>query len=496
MSFGGIDLGSSSVKIAAYNEEGKLLGLTSQEINPLHPQPGWWETDPEDVWRATRLALQELMLKDNLHFDPMEAISISASGRENFPADANGKPLGNTLMGADIRGEEFEIPPEGVEIPESWSLSCGHLRERMDPVMRLMWWRKNHPEIYAKMKQYPDWHGWLTLKLCGRNVSEHSLVGRWAIYDLRTRTWDAKRLAEYEIPEYLLPEIYNWGEVIGEVKNSVAMDLGLPKGVKVVVGGHDLNCAAIGAGVSKIGSVCLISGSYENMLIPTNLYPTASMLLRGLSITPHLGKIDKSIYAICPTGNAVLNWARGILGFPLEEQTSQLEGRGGQPAPLMALPYLSGAMLYWQGGRKLRGVLLGLTLASTPIDIIQAFMESIAYDHVNTFHMLHEEGVEISTVRAVGGGTRSTWWTQLKSDLLGVPIEVCTQPEPGTFGAALIAGYGLGVYNDLDDVGEKYSGTSKIYQPDENRAKLHQDRMELYNKTVPNLLATVFQNWR
>jgi xylulokinase len=493
MSLIGIDVGSSSVKVAVYQDDGHLLAITSRSISPHHPQPGWWETDPEDVWRAATQALCELTAQDSLRQDPPQALAISASGRENFPSDEEGNPLGPNLMGADIRGEEFEVLPPGGAHPEAWTLSCGHLRERMDPVFRLLWWRKYHPDILEKARSYPDWHGFLTLRLCGRNVSERSLIGRWLVYDLETKSWSPERLAEYEIPDRLLPEVLPWGAVIGEIKPQLADQLGLPHTLKIVNGGHDLNCAAIGVGASQLGSACLISGSYENVLIPTLAYPSPSMLLRGLSITPHLGKIERSVYAICPTGNAVLNWARELVKLPLDTLASQLEGRAPGPGPVLALPYLSGAMLYWEKGRKLRGVLAGLTLATSEVDILQAFMESIAYDHVNTFSMLREEGIIVDQIRATGGGTRSGWWTQLKSDMLGVPVEISTQPEPGTLGAALLAGFGIGIYQDLDEASRICSRTGGVYDPDPSRAALHRQRFDLYRKAVPSLLSAVFE---
>src|SRR3972149_7715806 len=114
MSLIGIDVGSSSVKIAAYSVDGKLLRVVNNELTPLHPQPGWWEQDPEEVWQATARGLGELVSLDPVRRDPPRALAVSASGRENFPADADGKPLGNNKMGADIRGEEFEVPPRRV----------------------------------------------------------------------------------------------------------------------------------------------------------------------------------------------------------------------------------------------------------------------------------------------------------------------------------------------------------------------------------------------
>jgi sugar (pentulose or hexulose) kinase len=291
-----------------------------------------------------------------------------------------------------------------------------------------------------------------------------------------------------------LPEILPAGTVIDTINPQLADELGLPRTLKIVTGGHDLNCAGLGAGVTELGTVLLISGSYENMLIPTVAYPTASMLLSGLSITPHLGKVERSIYAICPTGNAVLNWARSLLGLPLDEQAALMETEDQSPSPVLALPYLSGAMLYWQGGRRLRGVLAGLTLATKQIDILKAFMESIAYDHVNTLSLLHVEGVEVKKIRATGGGTRSTWWTQLKADMMNAPIEVAVQPEPGTFGAALLAGHGIGVYPDLEEASKTFAGTGNIYTPNAGRASLHREKLAAYRNLIPALLTTIYKD--
>src|SRR3990170_1015230 len=137
MSLIGIDVGSSSVKVAAFSEEGELLAAASHDLSPLHPAPGLWETDPEDIWQATSNGMRDLIAQEVMRRDPPRAIAVSASGRENFPADAQGRPLGNGIMGADVRGAEFESPPPGSPQPEPWCLSCGHLRERMDPIFRL-----------------------------------------------------------------------------------------------------------------------------------------------------------------------------------------------------------------------------------------------------------------------------------------------------------------------------------------------------------------------
>jgi xylulokinase len=492
MSLVGIDVGSSSVKVAAYSEEAQLIAVASHDLTPLHPAPGLWETDPEDIWRATGIGMRSLTSQDAVRRDPPKAIAVSASGRENFPADARGNPLGNGIMGADTRGAEFEIPPEGAPVPESWCLSCGHLRERMDPVFRLEWWRKYHPEVIEKARYFFGWIDFLTFRMTGRAVMDQSTVSRYMVYDLQTMDWASDRVAEYGISSDLLPEVLPWGTVIGEVKPEVAKEWGLPPHVRVAQGCHDLNCAAYGAGVYEIGTVCLVSGSYENILVPTDKLPTGSMLLRGLSVMPQPCKAGLSVIAVHPTGNAVLNWARDLVGVSIETVEDSLQGKALGPSPVMAVPYLSGSMTLWEDGRKARGGLIGLTLATSKIDVLQAFMESIAYDTVNTLSMMSAEGIEVQRIRITGGGARSSWWTQLKSDMTNMPIEVVEQPEPGTLGAALLAGLAVGIYNDMEEISKRYSGTEAVYTPHPDRRGLHQERLGTYRKLMSMLLEQIY----
>jgi len=280
--------------------------------------------------------------------------------------------------------------------------------------------------------------------------------------------------------------------VIGDLKPEVAKDWGFPPDVKVTQGCHDLNCAAYGAGVYEVGTVCLVSGSYENILIPTDKLPTASMLLRGLSVMPQPCKAGLSIIAVHPTGNAVLNWARDLIGSSIDSVEQELVRRNLGPSPVMAVPYLSGSMTYWEGGRRARGGLLGLTLATSKTDIVQGFMESIAYDTVNTLSLMRDEGIAVDRIRITGGGARSAWWTQLKADMTNKPIEVVEHPEPGTLGAALLAGLAIGIYDDMEEISKRDSGTKAVYTPNPERASLHLERFETYRKLMALLLEHIY----
>jgi xylulokinase len=485
----GIDVGSSAVKAAAYSDAGQLLAAASGAITPIYPAPGQWETDPLDAWRATSQAMQELGAQDALRRDPVRAIAVSASGRENFPADAAGIPLGNGLMGADVRGEEFEALPPNQFAPEAWCLRCGHLRERMDPVFRLAWWKKYRPEIMDKAQYFFGWIDFLTFRMTGRAVMDFSTASRYAVFDLDGGAWNQERIRALDVDSALLPTLQPWGTIVGELKTDVASEWNLPPGVVVAQGCHDLNCAAYGAGVCDNGVACLVSGSYENLLVVTDQLPTAPMLLRGLSVMPQPGKAGRSVIAVHPTGNAVLNWARQLLALDIDEMDAFLTPTRA-PSPVIAIPHLAGAMAYWEDGRKARGGVLNMTLATTGAQIVQAFMESIAYDTRNTLALMKEEGIAVERIRITGGGARSAWWTQLKADVTNLPVEVVSQPEPGTLGAALLAGVAIGFYNDIEAISRALSGTSCAYEPDTSRAAQHDARMQTYQATIAALLQT------
>lgn len=490
MSLLGIDVGSSSVKIGAYREDGQLIAVERKNLNPQHPNPGWWEQDPDEVWETTSLLIGKLMQQSKLRRDPPKALAISASVRENFPVDLNGNHLGLCIMAADVRGDQFEVPPTDVELPEAWSFNCGHLRERMDPFNRLLWWYQQNPEIVKQAAFFPGWHEFLSLRMCERAVVDPAIAGRWRVFNMKTHRWSLNIVDEFNIDPKFLPEILPWGTIIGEVRRDLVDGWNIPNPLYLAVGTSDLNSAALGAGVSALGDVCLVSGSFENMLIATSEYPTASMLLRGLSMTPHPGPVGRAVWAICPTGTAVLNWSTNLMGVSIEQIDQQLQQANLSPSSVLAVPYLSGAFIYWHEGRKLRGALFDLTLASGPLDIIRAFMESIAYDHVNTLSLLKDEGVVVDSIRAMGGGSRSRWWTQLKADMMGVPIEVISQPEPGTLGAAMLAGLAIGSITNLAGTSRSFAGISRSHVPDENRAQLHKEKMDQYRTVVELILNT------
>ena len=488
MSLVGIDVGSSSVKIGIYSENGKPIMHASETLTPRRPEPGWWEIEPEEVWAATLSGLRQAFGARAVRRDPPVVMAISASGREAFPVDQNGMPLGPCIMAGDIRGAEYETSfKPGIGLHD-WYSVCGHLPERMDPVNRLQWWRHHHPAIVRRMKYFLGWHEFLTLRLGGKAVTDRSLAGKWLIFDLASRDWSPQRLSEFDIDPGILPSVRPWGEVIAELKPEVVTELGVPSPLKIAVGGFDASCAALGSGASAEGIAGLVSGSWEDLIVPANHPPSPEISNQAMSVGPHPGSAGLAVFALSPNGTVVLDWVRNLTGFSLQKLNHSLENSGPQPSPVLAIPHFSGTTVPWGHRRESRGTLTGLTLASSPDDVIKALMEGIAYDLFLTFRSLRESGMNMNLLRAAGGGTRSDWWTQLKADLLGVPIEVTHHPEPGTLGAALLAGLATETYPSLEAGSGRWISPHRRYEPDLQRANLHRENFETYRNKVAQFI--------
>jgi xylulokinase len=421
-------------------------------------------------------------------------MAISASAREAFPVDADGRALGPCMMAGDTRASErwMKLLSETCS-PEQWIRSCSHLPERMDPVCRLLWWRENRPEIMARARYFWGWHEFLTFRMTGRAVTDPGLAARWLVYDLDSRDWSPQRLAQFGVAPAMLPTIQTWGTVAGTVAPSPAAELGLPTHLKIGMGTLDAACSALGAGVVSPGTAALVSGSWEDLVVPVNSSLPVDVLLRtNLTGGPHPGPGGTVMYSLSPNGTAVVDWARNLLGISLESLDADLQASDLGPSPVLAVPHLSGTMLLRERAGRTGGALLGLTLASSKTELMKALMEGIAYDLCQAAAVMRASGVSIGCLRAVGGGARLAWWTQLKSDLLMTPIELVNQPQPGTLGAALLGGLAVGAFSSLEQAAREFVKVERRFEPDTQRAGLHAERLAAYKAAVGELLRL---NW-
>lgn len=479
MSYLGIDVGTSALKASAYREDGELLASVRVPVYPSRDTAGMETLDPETVWLAAVHALRLLNAKPELKSDPVVALAVSASGDEVFATDARGHALMPCILSGDIRGGDLEVDVVPRRDAKTWIALCGHVPQRMDPVLRCLWLREHCPAEMEKASYLLGWHEFFTLRLVGEAVTDKSLAAKWAVYSSSEGDWSGTMLAEFGLDLSMLPRIAGWGVVVGTLGPSIAAKTGLSVGASVCVGGYDASCAALGAGAATDGIAGLACGSWEVVVAPIVATAIRFPVSADYPIIPFPGGATDSIVAQSANGSSVIRWISHLAGSSLQDAQSSLAKRARGPGPVIAIPHLSGPSVENGGSAWTGGTLTGLSAATEPIDLFQALMEGVVFDLTSTIGRMAEAGTKFQILRATGGGSRSPWWMQLKADLTGVPVEIVEQDEPGAFGAALLSMSAM----SNDSAGELAARLTKVcrrYEPEKDRRALYEPRIGAY----------------
>jgi xylulokinase len=483
----GIDVGSSAVKAAAYRAGGGLLAQAAETVPSLHPAPGTAEVSGEDVWAGVVNVVRQVAADQRVKRDPPVALAVSASGREGFPASADGSPLGPCLRTADARRPGTDLAAALERPPAQWIRDCGHVPDHMDPTNRILWWQEQSPATMSQARWFLGWHEQVSLHLVGQPIIDPALASGFGIFDLGTKSWSAERVAALGIDPRILPEVVAWATPAGRIRPQAAADLGLPPACTFVTGSWDGSCAAVGSGVVAEGGALVAAGTWESTVSPLWRPRLRQVATRRLALTPQPSTPGRALWARSPNGTSVLDWALGLTGIRLTQLEQALEAAGPDPSPVLLVPHLSGAPGPWPEAPGATGSALGLTLATSGADVVRAALEGIAIELTLAIDALRAAGCPVTTCTVAGGGARSRWWMQLKADLLGIPVLVAGVPEPGTLGAALLAGVGAGVYGSLGEAAASARVAGR-FEPDEGRSARYEGKLASHRNWARALL--------
>ena len=474
MSLVGIDIGTSAVKVAAFNTDGRCLASSRQQIMAQREGAGQWEVDPSESVRACQAALAAVGADPHVRRDPPKAVSFSSSGREVFPATADGTPLGPCVMAADHRGEDVTERTARLHADEEWFAEAGHVPRRMDPVNRIRWWQEHHPEVTARARWFLNWHEYYALLMTGRAVTDTSSAATWATFDLGSLAWSDSRLAEVGVDPAWLPEVQRSGSPIGRITPAAAADFCLPPGTLVVTGAWDVVAAAVGQGAVREGVLGLTAGTWHSFCLPVAPPWPVELLHDGASVFPHPGPLGFAVGIFDPNGMGVVDWALRLFGIPWLRLGPLFAGRTSGPSPVRAVAALSDL----PHRRAPGGSLAQLRLSTTAVDVLQGLLEAISCEFARSVARLAGRGYGIELIRAAGGGSKLPWFMQLHADLTGVPVEVVAEDEPGAHGAAMFAGMGTGAYDAADAATAHRVKTGARFEPSDKRRQQYAELLE------------------
>ncbi len=495
MSFLGIDVGTTGCKTGVLDAEGRLLALAYREYETLHPQPGWAELDSAAVWARVKEAVAEVA--QATRHDPIRALCVSSMGEAMTPVTARREIAGRCILGHDSRGEEIvSTLAARPGFRERLHALNGNILGAAYSAPKLAWLREHRPEQFDRADKFLLWGGLIGYLMGGDPTTDVVLANRTLLLDLRAGDWSAELLEAFGLPLHKLPPVVRPGTVTGTVSDAVAAELGLPRGVRIVAGGHDQCCTALGAGVVKQGQAVYGMGTF---ICVTPVYPapppSEGMLRCGLNVEHHVvpGLFASFLYNL--SGGAVLRWARDTFAR-LDKAQASAQGLDvydelmaelpREPTGLMVLPHFGpcGPPTFEADSS---GVILGLKLETTRGELVKGLLEGVTYYFKEGLDMIAQAGLEIAEYRATGGGARSDAWLQLTADILGQPISRPQVSECGVLGAAILAGVGAGAFSSAAETAQRFAQVMRTFEPSPARHAAYSERAARYKELFPLL---------
>lgn len=467
----GADVGTTSAKCLAVNEDGIIITFTQHPYTLSHPKQGWAEQDPEDFRIAlsdvVRRCMEECKSKGYSSSD-VKSLAMSTQGDTLIVTDDSGKPLAPSMSWMDARADvEFrELLAETG--PSFWYQETGQPMNPLSSACKMRWLSKNKPELRGA--RYAWVADFLAKRLCGEFTADMP-SGSWtSIFSPSKREWSKNVLKVLGLSVEGLPKTVDSGEIIGELLPDACAEMGLALGTKLIAGAFDQSAAAYGSGATASGRSVLSCGT------AWVLYSVSSQPIydasEHLCSCCHTGKAEWGL--VLPfTGGSAYDWLTRTIGDALTGSPSDSE-------PLIFVPHLYGGLSPdWRGESK--GSLLGLTMAHTREDIRLALMRGVACETRRNMEAGEPYCGRSESVIMVGGAGKSKSWPQMIADVLNISVEVSGLLESACFGAAKLA---------AGDASSPWPSTNavRIYEPTKTGAETENRFYERYLRAYKALL--------
>jgi xylulokinase len=494
----GVDLGTSGAKAGIFDEKGELISTAKEEYHFQHPNPGWSEIDPEEVWQKAGSVIRDCVKESGLDAEQIVAMGLSVLGETFMFVDEEGKPVYNAIEGMDARAQAYQeyiswfkerFSAEEIFQRTSYPISS------LPPVPKILWFRENRPEVLEKTDKFVTFQDFAVWRLTGTPAIDYSMASRLMLFDTMEKNWIEEYLDVMGISaDHFSPTVES-AHPVGELSESAAEELGLKPGILVVPGAHDQSCAALGVGVVREGVASDGTGSVEAITTATKTPITSlEMLARGQGSQCHVRADLWLALGFHLAAGSLVRWYRDQLG-QWEQEKALKEGKdpfdliteAAQSSP----PGAKGLLLFphWSGagtGRdpalnpNSRGGIVGFTLAHSKADLSRAIFEGITFEARFIVESLESSGIPIKELVVTGGGAKSPFWLQLKADITGKRIVVPEVTEASLLGAALLAGVGAGVYASLEDAVDQACRTVSAFEPNSDVSAIYDRIFPIY----------------
>jgi glycerol kinase len=455
-----LDQGTTSSRAILFDRNGGSVQMANREFTQLYPRPGWVEHDPMEIWSTQLATAHEAIARAGISASDIAAVGITNQRETTVLWDkATGRPVANAIVWQCRRTagccDRLRAAGEAAAIAEK----TGLVVDAYFSGTKIQWLLDNTPGLRARAERGDVLFGtvdtWLIWNLTGGRVhaTDYSNASRTMLFNIHTLDWDDDILALLDIPRAMLPSVVPSSGVIGRTDPRLF-------GAELPIAGlaGDQQAALFGQACFDPGTAKNTYGTGCFMLMNTGEHAVRSK--HNLLTTIAWGLRDKVEYALEGSvfiGGAAIQWLRDGLRIIDSAAESEVYARR---VPDTGGVYIVPAFVglgapYWDA--YARGAVFGMTRGTGREHIVRAALESICYQTRDVIQaMTADSGIVLTELKVDGGAVRNNFLMQFQSDILGVPVRRPQVTETTALGAAYLAGLGVGLWSDKDEIAAKW----------------------------------------
>ena len=477
----GIDIGAGSLKTMIVDVQGRARGSAACDLHTQQPHRLWSEQDPQDWWRALCATVPRALAQAQLPASAIRAVSFSAGAHTPVLEDAQGQVLRPAILWNDQRSGAEARELQAAHGERILAIACNKPVPTWT-MPQLQWLQRHEPEVMRRAKRLYVAKDWLRSRLTGTWETDPCEAVGTLLFDARRGEWSHELCQMIGLDPAVLPPLCKTTAIVGAVTAQAAAACGLAAGTPVVCGTSDTSTEVYGAGtlLPGQGAIKLATAATVSVVgAAPHVHPT---LINYPFAVPGLW------YTITGTNSCASahRWVRDTFfmtpGADGAAVFAQMDEAAASAPPgaegLLFHPYLNGERApHWDP--LLRGDFLGMGFRHDKRHFVRAVYEGIAFSLRDVLEQFRAQGLDLAEARIIGGGARSATWRQIVADVLGVRI-LLPRVTDASFGAALLAGVGVGLFADERSAVQQCVDIVAEHQPDPARQARYAAQYPIY----------------
>ena len=346
---------------------------------------------------------------------------------------------------------------------------------------KILWMKKNEPENFARICRIMLPKDYLAYRLSGSFCTDYSDASGMLLLDVAHKRWSEEMMEMCGITRKQLPDLYESYQVVGNLKEELAKELGFTQDVKIIAGAGDNAAAAVGTGTVGEGCCNISLGTSGTIFISSEKFGVDSH--NALHAFAHADGHYHLMGCMLSAASCNKWWMDGILetsDYAKEQAAITKLGDN----HVYFLPYLMGERSP-HNDPDARGTFIGMTMDTSRSDMTQAVLEGVAFALRDSLEVAKSLGIQIERTKICGGGAKSPLWRKIIANVMNLKVDMIESEEGPALGGAMLAAVACGEYKSVEEAAQKLVKVTGTVEPEPELAAKYEKRYQTFKQIYP-----------